>query len=197
MVADNENSFDSDFMVSPLQNLERHELEEKLRESQKREVALREANQRMEEFLGAASHELRTPLTTIKANVQLATRRLKSLSGKSYLEAEEVNGKVAAALDMLMRAERQVSVLNRLVGDMIDVSRIQSGKMQVQVQHEPCNLVTIVAEIVQEQRKAASGRRILLEMPAVKEIPVLADPDRIGQVLTNYIGNALKYSEAE
>ncbi len=158
---------------------------------------LREANQRMEEFLGIASHELRTPLTTIKANVQLALRRLKSLSGKGGLVSEEINGKVSAVQDMLTRAERQVGVLNRLVGDMVDISRIQSGKLQVHRPQEPCNLVSIVEGIVQEQRKAAPGRCILLEMPAVEEIPVLADPDRIGQVLTNYVGNALKYSEAE
>ena len=160
-------------------------------------IALRETNQRMEEFLGAASHELRTPLTTIKANIQLALRRLKSLSGKTALDLEEIKDKVGAAQDMLTRAERQVGILNRLVGDMIDISRIQSGKLQVHLRPEPCNLCKIVQEMVQEQRKAVPGRSILLEMPAVEEVPVLADPDRIGQVLTNYMGNACKYSEAE
>ncbi len=159
-------------------------------------AALHETNQRMEEFLGAASHELRTPLTTIKANIQLALRRLKSFSEKTSLDLAEMKDKVYAAQDMLTRAERQVGVLNRLVGDMIDISRIQSGKLQVHLQPEPCNLCKIVQEIVQEQRKAVPGRSILLEIPALEEIPVMADPDRIGQVLTNYIGNACKYSQA-
>jgi len=150
----------------------------------------------MEEFLGVASHELRTPLTTIKANTQLALRRLRSLSGKAVVATEEVNEKVNATQDMLRRAERQISVLNRLVGDMIDISRIQSGKLQVHVRQQSANLVTIVQEIIQEQRKAVSERSILLEMPAVEMIPILADPDRIGQVLTNYLSNALKYSDA-
>ena len=163
---------------------------------QAQKVALQETNQRMEEFLGAASHELRTPLTTIKANIQLALRRLNPLSGKTSLDLEEMKDKVSAAQDMLTRAERQVGVLNRLVGDMIDISRIQSGKLQVYLRPEPCNLCKIVQENVQEQRKAVPGRSILLEMPAVEEVPVLADPDRIGQVLTNYIGNACKYSAA-
>jgi PAS domain S-box-containing protein len=163
---------------------------------QAQKIALHETNQRMEEFLGAASHELRTPLTTIKANVQLALRRLKSLSEKTSLDLAEMKDKVYAAQDMLTRAERQVGVLNRLVGDMIDISRIQSGKLQVHLQPEPCNLCKIVQEIVQEQRKAVPGRSILLEMPALEDVPVMADPDRIGQVLTNYIGNACKYSEA-
>jgi PAS domain S-box-containing protein len=179
-------------------------LEEHLRESEghfrmmfeQAEVALQESNRRMEEFLGVASHELRTPLTTIKANIQLAMRRLKSLSGRTNIAAEEINGKVNAAQDMLTRAERQVGVLNRLIGNMIDISRIQADKLQLHLRQEPANLVTIVQAVVQEQRKAALARSILLEMPAVEMISILADPDRIGQVLMNYISNALKYSEA-
>ena len=197
MVADNENSPDPGDMLPSLHGLEQQELEERLRESQQREAALREVNQRMEEFLGTASHELRTPLTTIKANIQLASRRLKSLSGKTSIDSEEITVKISATQEMLTRAERQVGVLNRLVGDMIDISRIQAGKLQVQVQPEPCNLVSIVREIIQEQRKAAPGRSILVEMPDAEEIPVMADPDRIGQVLVNYVSNALKYSEAQ
>ncbi len=176
--------------------IERQRLLSERAEAQGREVALRESNRRMEEFLGVASHELRTPLTTIKANTQLALRRLRSLSGKALVATEEVNEKVNATQDMLRRAERQISVLNRLVGDMIDISRIQSGKLQVHVRQQSANLVTIVQEIIQEQRKAVPGRSILLEMPAVEMIPILADPDRIGQVLTNYLSNALKYSDA-
>ncbi len=176
--------------------IERQRLLSERAEAQGREVALRESNRRMEEFLGVASHELRTPLTTIKANTQLALRRLRSLSGKAVVATEEVNEKVNATQDMLRRAERQISVLNRLVGDMIDISRIQSGKLQVHVRQQSANLVTIVQEIIQEQRKAVSERSILLEMPAVEMIPILADPDRIGQVLTNYLSNALKYSDA-
>jgi signal transduction histidine kinase len=196
MEANNENDSNPGGIVSPLRSLEQRELEKRLRESQQREAALHKVNQSMEEFLGAASHELRTPLTTIKANIQLATRRLKSLAGKTNIDPEEVNGKINAAQEMLTRAERQVGVLNRLVGDMIDISRIQSGKLQVNLRQEPCNLVSIVQEVIQEQRRTASKRSILVEMPAAEEIPVQVDPDRIGQVLTNYVGNALKYSEA-
>ncbi len=197
MAADNENGPDPGDMASSPGGLEQRELEERLHESQQREAALRKVNKRMEEFRGAASHELRTPLTTIKANIQLATRRLRSLSGKASIDTDEINGKISATQEMLTRAERQVSVLDRLIGDMIDISHIQSDKLKVRLQQEPCNLVSIVQESVLEQRKATPGRSIMLEMPAVAEIPVLADPDRIGQVITNYMGNALKYSEAE
>ncbi len=175
--------------------IERQRLLSEQAEAQGREVALQESNRRMEEFLGVASHELRTPLTTIKANIQLALRRLKSLSDRASVATEEISGKVSATQEMLTRAERQVGVLNRLVGDMIDISRIQADKLQVHLRQEPTNLVSIVQEVVQEQRKAVPGRSILVEMPTAETIPILADPDRIGQVLTNYISNAFKYSE--
>ncbi|GHO95178.1 hypothetical protein KSF_052260 [Reticulibacter mediterranei] len=164
-------------------------------EFREREQELCEANRRIEEFLGIASHELRTPLTTIKANVQLAKRRLKALisPGQTDNSAE----KAGLAVEMLVRAERQINVLNRLVGDMIDISRIKTGKLQVHLRQEPCNLRSIVQEVTQEQRKANAARTIHMTLPASEKVAVVADPDRIGQVLTNYLTNALKYSAAD
>jgi signal transduction histidine kinase len=164
-------------------------------EFREREQELREANRRMEEFLGIASHELRTPLTTIKANVQLAKRRLKALMppGQPDSSAE----KAGMAAEMLVRAERQINVLNRLVGDMIDISRIKTGKLQVHLRQEPCDLRSIVQEVTQEQRKANAARIVRMTLPVGEKVSVVADPDRIGQVLTNYLTNALKYSAAD
>ncbi len=160
-----------------------------------REVALQEANRRMEEFLGIASHELRTPLTTIKANVQLAKRRLKTVAAEPV--SESTASKVDASYDMLSRAERQVGVLNRLVSDLIDISRIQTGKLQLHLRKEPSDLVQVVLEAVQEQQKAFPQRTITLSLPTSNEpSPVIADADRIAQVLINYLTNALKYSES-
>lgn len=164
-------------------------------EAQGRIVALHEANNRMEEFLGIASRELRTPLTTIKANTQLAMRRLKSVLQQPEFLLAGTEQKVEASLGMLERAERQVGVLNRLVNDMLDISCIQAGKLQLHVRTEPCNLIKIVEEAVQEQRKATPERSINVDLPASRQISVVADPDRIGQVIANYLTNALKYSE--
>jgi signal transduction histidine kinase len=185
---------------------ERQQLMEQLHENERRflykqaefrerEQALREANRRMEEFLGIASHELRTPLTTIKANVQLAKRRLKALMPPGQTDSS--TEKAGLAAEMLVRAERQINVLNRLVGDMIDISRIKTGKLQVHLRQEPYNLCSIVQEVTQEQRKANAARIIHMTLPASEKVAVVADPDRIGQVLTNYLTNALKYSPAD
>ncbi len=176
--------------------IERQRLLTEQAEARGREVALQEANRRMEEFLGIASHELRTPLTTIKANVQLAKRRLKAVSVEA--STENMANKVDAASEMLSRAERQVGVLNRLVGDLIDISRIQTGKLQLHLRKEPSDLVQIVTETVQEQQKAFPHRVITLSLPLSNEpLPVIADADRIAQVLINYLTNALKYSESD
>jgi len=99
---------------------------------------------------------------------------------------------------MLSRAERQVGVLNRLVGDLIDISRIQTGKLQLHLRKEPSDLAVIVTETVQEQRKATPNRTITLSLlPDEDTILVIADSDRIAQVLTNYMSNALKYSASD
>ncbi len=176
--------------------LERQRLLIEQTEARGREVALQEANRRMAEFLGIASHELRTPLTTIKANVQLAKRRLKTVSAESVLEA--TGNKVDAAFEMLSRAERQIGVLNRLVSDLNDMSRIQTGKLQLHLRKEPSDLVQIISEVVQEQQKAFPQRTIRLSLPLSNEpLLMIADADRIAQVLINYLTNALKYSAAD
>jgi PAS domain S-box-containing protein len=158
-----------------------------------RELALRETNQRMDEFLGIVSHELRTPLTTIKGNVQLARLRLRT----SLKEVPANNDALRSMLEemqmMLERAERQANVQNRMVSDLLDISRLQADKLELRL--VPCDLAAIVLEIVEDQRSTTLKRAIYLEMPEGETAPVIADSERIGQVLSNYLTNALKYSQ--
>jgi signal transduction histidine kinase len=150
---------------------------------------LREANRRMDEFLAIAGHELKTPLTTIKGNLQLARRRLARLVGPQA-DAEHLT--LARILLELERAEAQTGRLNRLVNDLLDVSHIQAGKLELRL--GPCELAALVRAAVEEQRERAPERAVVLEMPAGLSVPLVADADRIGQVVTNYLTNALKYS---
>ncbi|HXR64963.1 MAG TPA: PAS domain S-box protein [Ktedonobacteraceae bacterium] len=152
-----------------------------------------ELERKKDEFISMASHELRTPLTSIKGNLQLVQRRLQRLleDRNDILVAE---GK--AATERLMqwneRALRQVNVESRLINDLLDASRIQTGRLRVSL--EPGNLVQIVNDAVGDAQASAEGRAIDLELPQQTEIPVMADSVRIGQVITNYLTNALKYS---
>ena len=146
----------------------------------------------LDEFLGIVSHELRTPLTAIKGNIQLAQLQLKKVTEKVGL-VEGVTCKLESILGRLERADRQIGMQNRLVGDLLDVSRIQAGKLELRP--EPCNLVDIVREAIHDQHQASPMRTISLDLACEETVPVIADIDRIGQVVTNYLTNALKYSE--
>ncbi|TMD59969.1 MAG: PAS domain S-box protein [Chloroflexi bacterium] len=154
--------------------------------------ALSETTRQMDEFLGIASHELRTPLTAIKGNLQLAKRQLNRMLKQDGITKEEVASTITAVQGLLDRAERQATIQNRLVNDLIDVSRIHAGHLELQI--EPCGLTGIVREVVEDQRDINPTRTILFENPTM-EVPVLADIDRVGQVVNNYLSNALKYSE--
>lgn len=147
-------------------------------------LALTEANRRMDEFLGIASHELRTPVTVIKANVQLIGRRIQAGS-------VHANGISQRELTLMQSTERQIERLVRLVNDLVDVSRVRAGKLEMR--REPCDLVAIVRDAVEGQRLSAPERTITLKLPD-EPITLIADADRIGQVVTNYVTNALKYS---
>ncbi len=98
---------------------------------------------------------------------------------------------------MLDRADHQVSFLTRLVSDLLDVSRIQANMLELHIESEPSDLVAIVRMAVQDQRRALPKRTLHLQAPSEMIVPVIVDPERIGQVVTNYLTNALKYSPAD
>ncbi len=157
-------------------------------------LALIEAAQRMDEFLSIASHELRNPLTTINGNLQLAKRHLNLLSLPDNLSAG-VTEHLDIVQELLSRAQHQVQIQNRLVGDLLDVSRIQANRLQLRLHH--CDLIEVVHTTLKDLRAVTASRTINLEIAEGIATPILADGDRISQVVSNYLTNALKYSPAE
>lgn len=155
------------------------------------ELAALEASRLKDEFLGIASHELRTPMTTMKANIQLARRHIRRQLKENGDPARSVLGQLPQFLE---RAEQQMVRQERLVRDLLDASRIETG--QLEIRPEPCDLVTIVHEAVEDQQQMTPNRQIVLAAPEIP-IQVLADRDRIRQVISNYLSNALKYSDAD
>lgn len=154
----------------------------------------KELEQQKDAFLSITSHELRTPLTTIKGNIQLTQLLLKRLQGEKAL-SKKGSEIVENASDMLERALRQTAVQQRLINDLLDVSRIQMNKLDLSL--ELCDLVTMVRATVKDQQYAGTTSRLQVEEPAQKPLLVMADAERIGQVVNNYITNALKYSRAD
>jgi signal transduction histidine kinase len=181
--------------------LERDRLLRGWAEARANELALSEAKAQMDTFLAIASHELKTPLTSLKLSLQTTERRLRKLTtgkmgGEAAGEPEEPVAvsaeKLRDATEHLSRMDRQIKRLEQLVNDLLDVSRIQAGKLELRP--EPVDLVAIVREVIDEQQEAAPDRSIQFHAAADQAARLYADKGRIEQVVTNYVSNALKYS---
>ena len=150
------------------------------------------AERRKQEFLSMVSHELRTPLTSIMGFIDLALLCSDLFPRPLSPEAEQLMGKIETGLK---RAMGQVEIETRLVEELLEVSRLELHKFQLSLQRE--NLVTIVQETVANQQQAARTRQIELVLPPDELVPVIADAGRVGQALTNYLTNALKYAPVD
>ncbi|HLW03767.1 MAG TPA: ATP-binding protein [Ktedonobacterales bacterium] len=169
--------------------LERERLLLERAEAQAKMLALQETTARMDEFLSIISHELRTPVTSIKTGVQLMHRRI---AARASDNPEALVKLLQDQERSLQRANLQIQRLTHLLDDLIDISRIRTGRIDLQL--SVCDLGALVREVVEEVRLTHPDRVISLEIASDTLIQVRADSDRIGQVLTNYLTNALKYS---
>jgi signal transduction histidine kinase/ActR/RegA family two-component response regulator len=146
---------------------------------QRTEEALKEANQRKDEFLAMLAHELRNPLAPIR-NAALLLRR--GPSGDPGLED---------AHDTL---ERQLDHLVRLVDDLVDVSRVSRGTITLKA--APLDLADVVRHAVSTSRALASARRQTLTVSLPPEpVHVEGDATRLSQVAHNLLSNAVKYTD--
>ena len=144
--------------------------------------ALQRAVMVKSEFTSMVSHELRTPLTAIKEAVDVV----------SDGTAGEVNKHQA---DFLALAKRNVDRLHRLINDTLDFSKLERGEFNIEF--GPADLNALVAETVAQQRLAAEKQGLRLELALDGRLPpVRMDSDRISQVLTNLIGNGIRYGES-
>jgi len=173
---------------------ERERLLQEQAETRAHALALQEINDRFNEFLSIASHELKGPLTALKGNLQFAQRTLRTLLSHRVQTREEVSSTLEKIQRYLERSGHQISVQNRLTSDLLDVSRIRAGKLELHLQS--CDLGQVVRETVKDQRQTAENRIITLELPKEKVV-IRGDADRLGQVVSNYLTNALKYSSSD
>ena len=140
---------------------------------------VRESDRRKDEFLAMLAHELRNPLAPIRNALQILR-----MEGADPTTLGQVR-------DM---AERQVQHLTRLVDDLLDVSRINSGK--IRLRKEPVALSAVIGSAVETSRPLIESRRHELTVIYPPEAVRLdADPTRLAQVLTNLLNNAAKYTE--
>ena len=141
--------------------------------------ALRHADRRKDEFLAMLAHELRNPLAPVKN----AVRVLKLSEGNEELTLQ--------ARDVL---DRQVEQLSRIVDDLLDMTRIAEGK--IELRKERVKLSSIVQTAVESSRSIieSRGHKLAIHFPA-KPLYLEADPVRLAQVLTNLLNNAAKFTD--
>lgn len=145
-------------------------------------VAARKLDELKSQFLNMVTHELRTPLTTIKGFVEFLEE---GIAGPLTPQQSEYIAQIRGADERL----------ERLVDDLLDFARMDAGTFRLRLTR--CNLVERLQEVVDGQRPQAehAGVRLVAELP---EEPLVAtfDPDRVGQVLTNLVSNAIKFTPA-
>ena len=142
----------------------------------------REVDRMKTEFVSLVSHELRTPLTSIKGFTEMV------LDG----DAGEINEEVEEYLGIVFsNAERLVSLVN----DLLDLSRVESGRIQLKSEPVDLNQIvqTVVATMQQAIREKGQSLSVSIDPAATS---VVGDRDKLVQVLTNYVSNAYKYTRA-
>lgn len=132
---------------------------------------------RKDDFLAVASHELKTPLTTIKGYVQFAQRLLPKDSEDKLI-------------DIMDKANIQLDRLGRLIAELLDVSKIQSGKFELH--RDEFDFNKMVYQAVDELRQATESHEI--EVSGKIETKLFGDEAQLAQVVNNLIANAIKYS---
>ena len=145
-------------------------------EQKRGEEALRESDRRKDEFLATLSHELRTPLTSGYGWVKLLTHAPDMLeTGLQAIDSSFVS---------------QI----KLVDDLLDVSRIAAGKLQLDLQ--PCDLTSVVGSAVEMVRPSAYAKSLDLRLHLHAVPVVLGDASRLKQVVWNLLSNAIKFTPA-
>jgi len=142
-------------------------------------TALQELDRKKDEFLSVASHELRTPLTTIKGYTQLLAQTVNDLTTEeraTYLSA------VLGEIDRMMG----------LISELLDVSRIETNRLQIHPQ--AIRWIEFLERRASAFRVQNPGRSIRFDTSKAADRVVMADPDRMRQVIDNLLSNALKYS---
>ena len=136
-----------------------------------------ELERRKDEFISMASHELKTPITTLKGFTGMLLRKFERQGMQ-----EEV--------PMLTRMDAQINRLTKLIDELLDVSKVQAGRLDYE--EEPVDLAALLQETVEILQPTSPTHTLIVK--ETTHAMIMGDKDRLGQVLTNLISNAIKYS---
>ncbi len=145
-------------------------------------TSLKAAERLKDEFIRIAAHELRNPLTVLRGYVQMLLLQTRRGKGPKLLPTQE---------EALQSIDRSTTELVEFTEDLLDVTRLQGGVWQLHP--EPTDLVALVERTV-KRLQTTTSKHTLSVVTTLPSLVVYADPRRIEQVLSNLIGNAIKYS---
>lgn len=164
-----------DVMIAPVYGSEGH-IERLVAVS--RDISkIKELERQKDDFMSIASHELKTPVTSIKAFTQILKNQFEK---KDDTQSANLLGKMNVQVDKLIS----------LINDLLDITKIEQGRIQYHVKEFDFN--QLVRELVEDIQRAAIKHRIEVHLTATAS--VAGDRDRIGQVISNFLTNAIKYS---
>lgn len=159
-------------------NLRTQELEKTNRELENARIEADSANQAKSEFLSRMSHELRTPMNSILGFAQL-------------MELTELTSSQKKSLEYILKSG---SHLLHLINEVLEIAKIESGKISVSL--EPIDLINTIEDVISLVSPFASGKKVDVSFPhdGMKSCFVLADLQRLKQILINLLNNAIKYN---
>lgn len=132
---------------------------------------------RKDEFIIAASHELKTPITSLKAFTQFLGKLIDKNEDKEYKR-------------YIVKIDRQADKLTKLITDLLNLSKIQAGKIEFHKEHFDFN--KWIKEIVGDMQTLSNGHKIIVKGRITRK--VFGDQERLSQIITNFLSNAVKYS---
>lgn len=158
-------------------------LNEVNQEIERKNEELKQLDMQKNQFLGMAAHDLRNPLNVMQGYSSLLLEKLAAVEDQSILS-------------MLNRIQKSSAFMLQLINDLLDISSIESGKVTLNLSQ--VDLVALVKEIVTLESSLSEKKQIQLVFKCDQQIPqVKCDSDKIEQVITNLITNAIKYSNPQ
>jgi len=157
-------------------NITRHELQNALAKTEKEIIERKKSEKQKDDFMAIASHELKTPVTSIKMHTQILEHKFKK------------SGDIKSA-EAVAKVDVQINKLINLINDLLDVAKMEEGK--IMFNFGECDLNKLSKEIIEDVQLSAKHK---IDFFPGDIASVVADHERIGQVITNFLSNAIKYS---